>query len=191
MAKRFSEILPNYRAFIERQRVFFVASAAPGTRVNVSPKDGAALRVLDSNSVAYLDGTGSGNETSAHLLADGRLTIMLCAFEGPPLILRLYGRGRILSRGSAAYRQMLTERYGDEQPGARHMVLLEVDLVQASCGYGVPLFDYVAERPILNQLAKERGEVGMAEYRRQHNLVSLDGHPTGFVERAAETAAAK
>ena len=96
MATQYERIEPKQRAFIERQHVFFTASAALGSHVNLSPKGLDALRVLGPNTVVYLDRTGSGNETSAHMLADGRLTIMFCAFEGPPLILRLYGRGRIL-----------------------------------------------------------------------------------------------
>jgi predicted pyridoxine 5'-phosphate oxidase superfamily flavin-nucleotide-binding protein len=96
MAKRFSTIEPSHRDFIERQRLFFTASAASDGRVNVSPKGLDALRVIDDRTVAYLDLTGSGNETAAHLKADGRLTIMVCAFEGAPLILRLYGRGRVI-----------------------------------------------------------------------------------------------
>src|SRR5262245_56870053 len=107
MAKQFDRIDDRQRAFIERQHIFFVASAADGTRVKLSPKGLDALRVLGPNTVVYLDLTGSGNETSAHLLADGRLTIMFCAFDGPPLILRLYGRGRVLPRGGAEYAGLL------------------------------------------------------------------------------------
>jgi Pyridoxamine 5'-phosphate oxidase len=107
MAKQFIGIEPHHREFILQQRIFFTASAAAQGRVNVSPKDGAALRILNPNSVAYLDQTGSGNETAAHLRANGRLTIMFCAFAGAPMILRLYGQGKILSRGSLAYSELL------------------------------------------------------------------------------------
>jgi predicted pyridoxine 5'-phosphate oxidase superfamily flavin-nucleotide-binding protein len=140
MASQFAEMRPEHRRFVARQHVFFVASAAAGGRVNLSPKDGKALRVLDANTAVYLDQTGSGNETAAHMLADGRLTFMFCAFEGPPLILRLYGRGRILPKASADYRTLLAEQFSGEAPsGARQMVQLDVELVQTSCGYNVPL----------------------------------------------------
>jgi len=139
MAKQFSSLDPNHLGFIARQHIFFTASAAPTGSVNVSPKDTAALRVLNANCVAYLDLTGSGNETAAHLRAQRRLTLMFCAFESPPLILRLYGRGRALTRGSAEYTELLRTQFGNEErPGARQIVVLDVDRVQTSCGYGVP-----------------------------------------------------
>ncbi len=124
MGKQFERIEPAHREFIEKQRIFFNASATAEGRVNVSPRDVASLRVLDANGVVYLDQTGSGNETAAHLRenghADGRLTLMFCAFEGAPLVLRLYGRGRILRRGSSEYAAMLAAEFGGvETPGAR------------------------------------------------------------------------
>ena len=181
MAKQFAEIGKQHRDFIERQRIFFTASAAPGSRINLSPKDAASLRVLGANRVAYLDCTGSGNETSAHMLADGRLTIMLCAFEGPPLIMRLYGVGEVLRRGTAGYGELLAAAFDDREPvGARQIVVLSVDLVQTSCGFGVPLFDYVEERPSLTRWAEAKGEEGLEAYRRAENTVSIDGLPTGW-----------
>src|ERR1700677_116815 len=141
-AKQFTCIEPHHREFILRQRIFFTASAAAQGRVNVSPKDGAALRILGANSVAYLDQTGSGNETAAHLRASGRLTIMFCGFETVPMILRLYGQGRSLWRGTSEYTALLETGYANQEPpGARQIVCLSVDMVQTSCGYGVPLFD--------------------------------------------------
>lgn len=188
MAKQFSRIEPEHRRFIERQHVFFTASAAAGARVNLSPKGLDALRVLGEREVVYLDRTGSGNETAAHLRADGRLTLMFCAFEGPPLILRLYGRGRVLPRGGEAYASLLAERFGgDEPPGARQMVALEVELVQTSCGYGVPLYDYQGERPSLDRWAEAQGEAALVAYRREKNVASLDGLPTGLIEPQAST----
>jgi hypothetical protein len=183
MAQQYSRIEADHRAFIERQHIFFTASAAAGGRVNLSPKGLGALRVLDDRRVAYLDLTGSGNETAAHARADGRLTIMFCAFEGPPLILRLYGASRILRRPSAAYGDLLEQAFGGaEQPGARQIVVLEVDLVQTSCGYGVPHYDYRDERPSLINWAEAKGEAGLAAYRREKNVVSIDGLPTGHEE---------
>jgi hypothetical protein len=181
MAKQFARIEPAHQSFIERQRLFFTGTAAQDGRVNVSPKGLDSLRVLGPDRVAYLDLTGSGNEAAAHLRASGRMTLMFCAFEGPPLILRLYGHGRALARGTAAYDELLP-RWPSEPLGARQIVLLEVDLVQTSCGYGVPLFDYRAERPSLQRWSEGKGEEGLAAYRRQHNARSLDGLPTGIEE---------
>jgi hypothetical protein len=183
MGKQCTSIEPNHREFILKQHIFFTASAAAEGRVNLSPKDRASLRILNANSVAYLDLTGSGNETAAHLRASGRLTIMFCAFEGAPNILRLYGRGKVLARGSAAYRELLASAFGDEEsPGARQMVVLEIDLVKTSCGYGVPLFDYAGERPTLLRWAETKGEAGLEEYRLAKNVFSMDGFPTGIAE---------
>lgn len=183
MATQYKSIEPKQRAFIERQHIFFTASAVPGAHINLSPKGLDALRVLGPSSVVYLDRTGSGNETSAHMLADGRLTIMFCAFDGPPLILRLYGRGRIVPRGGREYADLLAKEYGGEEPvGARQMVMLDVELVQTSCGYGVPHYDYLGERPSLDNWAEQKGEEGLVAYRREKNERSIDGLPTGLVE---------
>lgn len=185
MAKQFASIEPDLRAFIERQHIFFVASAAAESRVNVSPKGLDALRVLGPNSVVYLDHTGSGSETAAHLKADGRLTIMFCAFEGAPMILRLYGRGRVIRRGSEEYARLLAAQFGGVEPaGARQMVVLDIDLVQTSCGYAVPHFEYREERPGLTRWAEGKGEEGLEAYRREKNMVSLDGLPTGLFDAA-------
>jgi hypothetical protein len=159
MSKKFPAIEPQHRDFIGRQHVFFVASATASGRVNVSPKGLDAFRMIDANKVVYLDRTGSGNETSAHLRADGRLTIMFCAFEGAPLILRLYGRGTAHWRGCEGYRALLTESFASEEPaGARQIVTLDIDLVQTSCGFGVPLFDYREERPSLTRWAEAQAK---------------------------------
>lgn len=186
MAKQFDGLSEEHRGFIARQHIFFTGSAAARGRVNISPREIGCLRVLGPNRVAYLDQTGSGAETAAHLLEDGRMTIMLCAFAGPPLILRLYGRGRSLVRGTADYAAMLAEGFGGEEtPGARQIVVLEIDLVQTSCGFGVPLFEPAGERDTLRRWAESRGEAGMAAYRAEKNRVSIDGMPTRLVPDAA------
>ncbi|MGA0600234.1 hypothetical protein ACO2Q3_05955 [Caulobacter sp. KR2-114] len=186
MAKQFTALDATLTAFIGRQHVFFAASAAPGSRVNVSPKDGASFRVLGPNRAAWLDQTGSGNETAAHTLAGGPVTVMFCAFQGPPLILRLYGRARIALRGAPDYARLLAEAFaGEEPPGARQIVVLDFDLVQTSCGYGVPLFDHVGERDNLRRWAEAKGEDGLDDYRREKNAVSLDGLPTGMFDLPA------
>jgi len=161
MAKQLPCIDATCRDFISRQRIFFAASAALGARINLSPRGSDAFAVLDDKTVAYLDRTGSGNETAAHLKADGRLTLMFCAFDGPPNILRLYGRGEVLRRGSEAYRAILMSAFaGREAAGARQIVRLHVDRVQTSCGYGTPLFDYRGERPSLDNGPEPRARRG-------------------------------
>ena len=183
MAKFFEQIDAAHRKFIEKQKIFFNASAAAEGRVNVSPRDGAALRVVDECSVVYLDRTGSGNETAAHLRANGRLTLMFCAFEGAPLILRLYGQGRIIRRGSEEYAAHLASAFDNEEPpGARQMVFLKVEAVQTSCGYNVPLFEFNKERETLTRWAEAKGPEGLEKYWREKNQRSIDGLPTGLLE---------
>lgn len=183
MGKQFARIEQDHREFIEQQHVFFNASAASRGRVNVSPRDVAALRILDERTVIYLDRTGSGNETAAHLLADGRLTLMFCAFDGRPLILRLYGCGRIVARGSVEYGDLLAAHYGGvEVPGARQIVRLDVELVQTSCGMNVPFYNHVGERDQLTRWAEAKGEAALEQYRREKNSASIDGLPTGMFE---------
>lgn len=180
MAQKFTELLDAHQAFIKEQKIFFVASAAPSGRVNVSPKGMATLRVLGPNEVAYLDVTGSSAETAAHLRAspDARLTIMFCAFDGAPRILRTYGRASSLQRGTAEYAAMLPNF--DEPPGARQIIHQTIDLVQTSCGMGVPLFDYRADRDSLIWWADQQGSSGLEQYQRAKNMESIDGFPTGF-----------
>lgn len=181
MGKQYAQIDSMHREFIERQHVFFTASATAQSRVNVSPKGLNGFRILDENTVAYLDLTGSGSEAAAHLRVDGRLTLMFCAFEGRPQVLRLYGQGRSVLRGSTEYARILQSAFANtEQPGARQIVVLDVDLVQTSCGFGVPLFDYAGERANLIDWAANKGEVGLQGYRREKNSRSIDGLPTGL-----------
>lgn len=183
MAKRFAGLEQTHVDFIGRQKIFFAATAAADTRVNVSPRGTDHFRVLSPNAVLWLDLTGSSAETAAHLRVDGRLTVMFCAFDGPPLILRLYGRGRTVRRGSPEWNTLLAEHWqGSEPAGARQMVVLAVDLVQTSCGFGVPLFHAVGRRDTLDRWAATKGEAGLADYRREKNAVSLDGLPTGLVD---------
>ena len=189
MSKMFDRIEPALREFIERQHIFFTASATGHSRINLSPKGSDSLRVLGPNAVAYLDQTGSGNEAAAHLRADGRLTIMFCAFEGAPMILRLYGRGIALPRGGDAYQTLLDDAFGgDEPPGARQIVVLDVESVQTSCGYSVPLYNYKDERPTLRNWAVRKGQNGIREYWREKNITSIDGLPTGMREVLSDPA---
>lgn len=188
MGRQFKMMELAHREFILKQKVFFNASAAAEWRVNVSPRDVKSLRILDDNTVAYLDLTGSGNETAAHLRVNNRLTLMFCAFEGPPTILRLYGSGCILRRDSADYDALLASQFGNEEPaGARQIIVLTIDLVQTSCGFNVPLFDYVGERDTLVRWAESKGPQGLEDYWREKNTRSLDGLPTGILEEDAES----
>jgi hypothetical protein len=185
MAKGFQSIEQSHRAFIARQHVFFTASAAGTGRINLSPKDAACFRVLDANSAGYLDVTGSGNETAAHILADGRLTCMFTAFEGAPLILRLYGRGQIVHRDSDEFAQLRAGAFaGIDRPGVRQIVKMDVEYVLTSCGYGVPLYEYTGEREQLDRWAEHKGEAGVEDYWREKNVVSQDGFETGIFEKA-------
>jgi len=171
----YESIEPEQQAFIERQSIFFVASAplAPLGHVNLSPKGLDAFRVLDAKTVMYLDLTGSGNETAAHLIENGRLTIMFCAFEGNPKILRLYCRGRVLTRLMPEWEDAVA-RF-PAVAGIRQIVVAQVDSVQTSCGFGVPRYSFESQRDQLPRWAENRGEDGMVEYRRTRNAVSLDG----------------
>jgi hypothetical protein len=180
MGKQFPKIEPEHKAFIERQKIFFVATAPPKGKINVSPKGLSSFRVLGDSDVAYLDCTGSGSETRAHLIAadDKRLTIMFCAFEGAPVILRLYGQGRSLMRGTPEYAALVPKF--EEVPGARQIVRLSVDLVQTSCGMGVPLFDYKQERGSLVRYWTAQGIDNLRKYWGLKNMKSIDGLPTSF-----------
>lgn len=174
----FDTLPPTLRDFIEAQHIFFVATAPADGRVNLSPKGMDTFRVLSPNRVAYLDLTGSGNETAAHLLENGRVTLMFCSFGAKPLILRLYGRGVSHPPGSAAFEELAS--LFPTLEGTRQIFDIEVDSVQSSCGYAVPQMELVAERQTLVESARKKGEAGMADYRRRKNQISIDGRPTGL-----------
>jgi predicted pyridoxine 5'-phosphate oxidase superfamily flavin-nucleotide-binding protein len=166
------------REFIEAQKVFFVATApiGPGGHVNVSPKGvGGSFAVLDEHTVAYLDYTASGAETIAHLRENGRITVMFCAFDGPPNVVRLHGTGRIVTLYDDGFDE-LAGRFADLR-GARAVIVVDVHRISDSCGFGVPLMDYVGERDLLPAYADRKGTDGQARYRSQRNRLSLDGLP--------------
>jgi predicted pyridoxine 5'-phosphate oxidase superfamily flavin-nucleotide-binding protein len=165
------------RAFLEAQHVFFVATApTTGGRVNVSPKGvGGTFSVVDEHTVAYLDITASGAETVAHLRENGRITLMFCAFEGPPDVVRLHGRGRVVTIYDDEYHDWVG-RFGETR-GARAVIVVDVERVSDSCGYGVPLMDCAGERDLLPAHMDRKGSDGRADYRRQKNRVSIDGLP--------------
>ncbi len=187
MGRTYASIDERLRDWIARQPLFFVGTAprAEDGHVNVSPKGPiGTLRVLDESTVAYLDVVGSGAETSAHLRETGRIVVMLCSFEGPPRIVRLHGRGRVVLAGSDEFGALL-ERGGFDEPAApearRALIVVDVTRVSVSCGYGVPLMAYQGERPHQDAWAAKKLRVGgpsaLDEYQAEKNAVSVDGLP--------------
>lgn len=178
MSKTHPHITPELEAFIGRQRLFFVATAplAADGHVNLSPKGLDCFRVLAPDRVAYLDLTGSGNETAAHLLENGRITFMFCAFDGPPRIVRLHGRGEAFLPDTGTYAD-LRPRF-PAYPGVRQIVVACITRVSTSCGFAVPLYEHAGDRDQLLAWAGAKGEEALREYRQRKNLASIDGLPT-------------
>ncbi|MEA2626566.1 MAG: hypothetical protein QOD06_2611 [Candidatus Binatota bacterium] len=177
MAKRFDEIDEPLARFLAAQKLFFVASApldADG-HVNLSPKGLDTFRILGPRTVAYLDLTGSGVETVAHVRENGRIVLLFCAFDGPPKIMRLHGRGQVIEASDAAFAE-LAGRFPTHL-AIRSVVRVELDRITDSCGYGVPLYQYVGERTQLRQWAEHKGEDGVEQYRAEKNRESIDGLP--------------
>ncbi|MBE0542059.1 MAG: pyridoxamine 5'-phosphate oxidase family protein [Verrucomicrobia bacterium] len=177
MSKQVPEITAELAEWMAQQRVFFVASAplAASGHVNCSPKGGEAFRVLDPRAVAYLDYTGSGAETAAHLRENGRLVIMFCAFEGSPRILRLHGHGEVLETNHPEFAEL--SALFRPNPGTRAIVRVNVTRVSTSCGYSVPLYEHRGQRAVLDKWATTKGADGLRDYRRQKNQRSIDGLP--------------
>ena len=176
MAKQYPQITPQLQSFIEQQKVFFVGTAAAEGRVNVSPKGMDSFRVLGPNRAVWLSVTGSGNETAAHIAAINRMTVMFCAFDSSPMILRLYGSAKAVYPREAAWDELAG--HFSLLPGTRQLFDLSVDLVQTSCGMGVPLLDYQGDREALNQWANKKGPAALEDYQRKKNQMSIDGLPT-------------
>jgi hypothetical protein len=178
MAKTYDLITDELQGWIKKQHLFFVASAPlTGTgHVNLSPKGQDCFRILSPHQAGYLDMTGSGNETSAHLQENGRITIMFCAFDGPPRILRLFGKGRTILPDSAEWQELAPDF--NVKLGTRQIILVDVTRVQTSCGYGVPLYDYVGERDTMDKWCESKGEEGLETYRQKNNFRSIDALPT-------------
>lgn len=178
MGKQFPELQPDQIAFIAEQHLFFAATAAPDGKVNLSPKGMDSLRVLSPNRILWLNLTGSGNETAAHLAKSPRITLMWCSFTTRPLILRAFGTARALHRSDPDWPTLASEL--PDQPGARQIVDVSIDLVQASCGYAVPFMDFREDRTVLRDWARDKGPDGLATYWDTRNRHSLDGLPTGI-----------
>jgi len=180
MAKFYAKLTDDLCDFIARQHLFFTATATGEGRINLSPKGMDSFRCLDKHTVAYLDVTGSGNETAAHLRADGRITLMFCSFDTQPVILRLYGHGRVIRPRDSEWQAMA----GHFPPltGTRQIMVIKVESAQTSCGYGVPLYQYQGERGTLLRWAENKGPHGLADYWRDKNQTSIDGLPTRLLE---------
>lgn len=181
MGKQFQKLTQRQQEFIKKQPLFFVATAMKDGRINLSPKGLDSFRILDENTVLWLNLTGSGNETAVHLQNDGRMTIMFCAFEGAPMILRLYGNAKIYHPHDAFWDK--NSGLFPKIAGARQLIAMEVDLVQVSCGMAVPLMDYKEQRNELVKWAEDKGDEGVKEYWEKKNQVGLDGYPTGIFKK--------
>jgi hypothetical protein len=177
MGRVLDAVTPEIARWIGRQPMFFVATApsGPDGHVNVSPKGHDSFRLLDDRTAVYLDLTGSGAETIAHVRENGRITIMFCAFEGKPRIVRLHGRGDVLQAGDAGFDELLT--LFPALPGVRALIGIRAERISSSCGYAVPLLDFVGERDLLLDWAERKGPDGIADYWDEKNLVSIDGLP--------------
>jgi hypothetical protein len=187
MGKTYDSITDDLTRFIAAQPMFFVASAplSAGGRVNVSPKGMDTLRVVSPTRVAYLDLTGSGNETAAHLLENGRITLMFCSFGDKPMILRLYGVGKAVAPDDDEFGSLaaLFPTY----PGVRQIIVADVSRVQTSCGFAVPRMELTGERDLLVKWAAQKGEPALADYRRQKNSRSIDDLPTPIAVAASSS----
>jgi hypothetical protein len=180
MGKFFESIQPHHEEFIAKQKMFFTATAplSGEGHVNVSPKGLDSFRVLSPTRVAYMDIVGSGNETSAHLLENGRITFMFCAFDGPPNILRLYGKGYTVLPGHAEWAEL--SAHFALQLATRQVIVADIHKVQTSCGFSVPLYEYAGERDHAEKWAEKKGAEGLEAYKQEKNRVSMDGLKTAL-----------
>ena len=183
MGKATEHISDDHRSFIEKQHLFFVTTAPLDKEghINLSPKGFDCFRVLSPTCVGYLDIVGSGNETSAHLMENGRITFMFCAFDGPPKILRLYGIGRTVLPGSAEWDEL--SKQFTILPATRQIIVADIFKVKSSCGFGIPYYEYTGDRDHAFKWAEKKGEDGLEEYKKEKNMVSMDGLPAPIASR--------
>jgi hypothetical protein len=182
MGQRYTELSDRHIEFIAQQRLFFVGTATADSRVNVSPKGMDTFRVLGSRRVVWLNLTGSGNETAAHVQQSPRMTLMFCAFEGAPLILRLYGTAKVMHRNDSQWNDLFA--LFKPIPGARQIFDVALELVQTSCGMAVPNYTCTGDRELLSEWAVKKGEDGIRRYWDEKNQVTIDGIPTHIVEKS-------
>ena len=178
MGKEYGQIKDEHREFIENQKLFFVSTSPLSAKghINLSPKGFDCFRILSPTRVGYLDIVGSGNETSAHLQENGRITFMFCAFDGPPKILRLYGKGRTVLPVDDEWDELA--QHFTILPATRQIIVADLFMVKSSCGFGVPLYKYKEERDHAFKWAEKKGEDGLEEYKKEKNMTSIDGLPT-------------
>ncbi|MFD0994000.1 pyridoxamine 5'-phosphate oxidase family protein [Tenacibaculum geojense] len=179
MGKILTKITSRTLQFIEKQHVFFVATAPKKGRINLSPKGMNSLKVLTPNQLIWLNVTGSGNETAAHINENGNITIMFCAFEGAPNIVRIYGKAREVKPSDNDWKVLCSKL--PKLPGARQIFDVTVASVQTSCGMSVPFYEYKGERNELNEWAENKGEDGIQKYWKEKNQTSIDGLPTHII----------
>jgi pyridoxamine 5'-phosphate oxidase-like protein len=179
VSELFKELSPEHIAFINRQHVFFVGTAGAEGFINVSPKGLDSLRVIDATKIVWLNLTGSGNETAAHVRENKRMTLMLCSFEKQPLILRIYGDAKAIHPREPGWREHID--LFPAYTGARQLFELAIRLVQTSCGYAVPYYELKGERPTLSKWADNRGREGVEQYWAEHNVRSLNDKETGIL----------
>ncbi|SMD32212.1 Pyridoxamine 5'-phosphate oxidase [Reichenbachiella faecimaris] len=177
MSKLLTSIDEKTQKFIEAQQMFFVATAASDGKINLSPKGTDSFRIIGPNQVVWLNLTGSGNETAAHILQNNRMTIMMCAFDGKPNIMRIYGSAKAIYEQDPEWTTHAP--LFKENTGARQIFLVEVEQIQHSCGMAVPLYDFVEHRDLLDIAHDKKGRQKVKEYWKEKNMVSLDGLPTG------------
>lgn len=180
MAKFYSELTDALQTFIREQHIFFTATAPNQGRINLSPKGIDTFRCLDAHTVAYLDLTGSGNETSAHLIENGRMTIMFCSFSDRPVILKLYGTGSVIRPADPDWNALCTQF--KPIPGARQIIKLQIESAQTSCGNGVPIYEFVSDRSAIVTWAEKKGQAGLEQYWRDKNQTTIDGLPTHLLD---------
>lgn len=180
MSKFYTKITSKLEKFIEAQKIFFVATAPEEGRINLSPKGMDSFKVMNENRVLWLNVTGSGNETAAHLLENQRITMMFCSFEKVPNILRLYGKGKEIKPTDAAWKELVS--LFPETPGTRQIFDIAIDSAQTSCGMSIPFFEYQGERNDLNNWAREQGKEKMEQYWKDKNQTSIDGQPTNLLK---------
>lgn len=178
MAKQFDALQADHLTLIAQSPLFFVATSAPDARVNLSPKGMDSLRVLTPTRIIWLNVTGSGNETAAHLPVDPRMTLMWCSFGARPIILRAYGTARAVHQSDPDWADLAAQL--PALPGARQIFDVRVDLVQSSCGFAVPFMEFREDRPVLHKWATDKGPDGLRDYWDSRNRHSIDGLPTGI-----------
>jgi len=181
MAKIYDQLNDALIEFIKTQKIFFTGTAASSGRVNVSPKGTDSLRVLNEHQILWLNLTGSGNETAAHLKEVNRMTLMFCAFEGEPLILRVYGSAKTIHRQDKDWANYY--QHFPANNGARNIFLVQIESVQTSCGFAVPLMQYQEDRTILTDWSGKKTDDQMHSYWEEKNVKSIDGFPTGLFDQ--------